>query len=589
MKSRLLIKLIFWGFLAILFLITLRLFQIQILLHKEYKGMGQSQYADLQVLQPNRGNIISSDGFVLAGTKSNYLLYAEPQKITNHFQFSEDLSKIIGEIRAFPYTAEASSSVKELFNIYYTRLTTAINSKLLWVALVRNITPEEKDVISSKKIEGIGFDEEPVRFYPEGSLASHVLGFVAGTEKGEKQGYFGIEGLFDGNLKGKAGRLVQERDALGNPILIGGFKKVDSIDGRDIILSINRSVQYIVEKNLKESVEKYDALSGSVIVMDPLTGEIISLANYPTYTPDKFLEEGDDVKPIEGARAKKELKNLAISDIYEPGSVIKPFTIGAAIDLKKINPNTTYIDSGPVRYSNYFIDNWNKVHLGEMNIIQLLQKSNNIGAAWVGHLVGVSDLSKYFENFGFGAKTGIDLAGEDTGTLRSDRLWTDIDVATASFGQGISATPLQVLNALNVYANGGNLITPKIVNKIVDGGHVIDIPNKIVRRVVSENTAQTMTDMLIDAVLGGESKFFNIKNYKIAGKTGTAQIPVDGKYDALKTNTTFIGYLATSKKFSMIVRLQEPKTSIYAAETAVPLWMRICSELIKYYGIAPDF
>jgi cell division protein FtsI/penicillin-binding protein 2 len=190
--------------------------------------------------------------------------------------------------------------------------------------------------------------------------------------------------------------------------------------------------------------------------------------------------------------------------------------------------------------------------------------------------------------FGLGSKTGIDLEGEDTGTIRDYKTWTDIDLATISFGQGISATPLQVLNAFNVFANGGVLYQPRIVHKIEDNGKEIDIPQRKIGRVISEKTAESMMGALVDAVSGGESKFYNIKTYDIAGKTGTAQIPLQGRYDPNKTNATFLGIMATSRRFSMIVKLNEPTTSTYAAETAVPLWMDIANDLIKYYGLPPD-
>jgi cell division protein FtsI/penicillin-binding protein 2 len=190
--------------------------------------------------------------------------------------------------------------------------------------------------------------------------------------------------------------------------------------------------------------------------------------------------------------------------------------------------------------------------------------------------------------FGLGTKTGIDLQGEDSGILHDYSSWTDIDLATASFGQGISATPLQVLNAFNVLANGGKYLRPRIVYRIVTDGKTVEIPVKQLRQVISKGTSDTITDMLIKTVDGGEAKFFNLKTYKIAGKTGTAQIPVGGKYDPSKTNATFVGYLSESRRFSMIVRLDKPVTSIYASETAVPLWMKITGDLVKYFGIAPD-
>lgn len=576
-------------FLAVCILLVVRLFTIQILDHVKYKALAYDQYWSSQVILTNRGAIYSSDGYPLAETQAAYLIYAEPEKIKDPVDTSDKLAQEIYEIYKKKYdilTKESTESEElkemktpeEVYESLKEKFFSSLSSNLIWVSLGQIVTPAEKDGIEKKGYTGIGFQQVPTRYYPEGVLASHVLGFVASGENGEPQGYYGIEGSLDGDLKGKSGRVREEKDALGVPILFGGYQKVAPIEGRDIYLTINRTVQYIVEKRLKEGVETYGAVGGNVIVMDPNTGEIIAMANYPTYDPAKFYLTGEKIQR----------KNLSISETYEPGSVIKPFTVSAAIDLKKVTPDTTYVDDGPKRYSDYVIDNWDGKHLGRMNIILLLQKSNNIGAAWVGHLVGAQKLSEYFKAFGFGEKTGVDLEGEDTGIIRDSKNWTDIDLATASFGQGISATPLQVLNAFNAIANGGYLLKPKIISKFIENGKTTNIPNKKIRKVISSETDKTMNELLIQAVSGGESKYFNLKNYVIAGKTGTAQIPVNGKYDANKSNTTFVGYLAGTKKFSMIIRLDRPSTSVYAAETAVPLWMQITEDLIKYYGIPPD-
>lgn len=569
-------------FFVVLGIFVCRLFVIQVLEHNKYKAMASDQYWNLQDIPARRGNILSSDGFLLATTQNHYLIYAEPQKILEKDKTAETLAKIITKFKA-----KDAKEAETMEPAYLERFKVIVGSNLVWAILEHNITPPQKEEIDALKLEGIGFEEEPVRYYPEGSLAAHVLGFVASDDKGVKTGYYGIEGRLDGDLRGKPGRVVEERDATGSPILVGGHTRVDPINGRDVVLTINRSVQYIVEKKLKEGVEKYDAASGSVIVMDPFTGDIVAMANYPTYDPANFT---DEVKETTQSPQRKTLErtNLAISETYEPGSVLKGLTISSAIDLKKITPQTTFEDNGPVYYSGYFIDNWDGKHYGTQNIIQLLQKSNNIGASWVGHQVGAKDLYKYFENFGLGVRGGLDLEGEDTGSLRDYNDWTDIDLANISFGQGVSATPLQVVNAFNAIANGGNLMQPKIISKIVDVNKTIDMPMKIVRRVISKETSNTMVDLLEQAVSGGESKYFNIKNYRVSGKTGTAQIPLNGKYSPDKTNATFVGFLTTSKKFSMIVRLDRPGTSTFAAETATPLWMQITDELVKYYGIAPD-
>ena len=428
-----------------------------------------------------------------------------------------------------------------------------------------------------------------MRFYPEGSLAAHILGYVADQGDGTKQGYYGIEGAFNGDLSGRPGKILEEKDALGLSVLTGGFTKVDPVDGKSIELTIDRTVQYIIEKKLKEGVEKYDAGDGVIIVMEPATGKILGMATYPAYEPQNMNFDEAIVGEKSGRKAR-EHRNLAISYLYEPGSVIKPLTVSSAIDLGKAVPETSYNDPGSAVYSGYTIRNWDGKALGPMTLITLLQKSNNIGAAWVGHLVGREALSSYFRKYGIGGLSGVALEGEEASPLRSDEEITDIDLATMSFGQGILATPLQVLNAFNVIANGGVLYQPQIVQKLIDTKSETVIEPKELGRVIKQETSDTMIDMLIKAVDGGESKYFNIKNYIVAGKTGTAQIALagGGGYDPNKTNATFVGFLPTSNKFSMIVKLREPQTNIYAAETAVPLWMETAGELARYYSIPPD-
>ena len=554
----------------------LKLFSIQVLGHAKYSNQANEQYWDRRELPAKRGSIYSSDGQLLAGTQTHYLLYGEPNNIDNKYEVAHELSEVLNNIK------KSGSEPADFYDFIYDSL----NKDLMWVPLARNLTPPQRDQILELDLDYIGFEDAPVRYYPEDSLAAHILGFVASNEAGEKVGYYGIEGALNEDLKGRSGRIMEETDAIGTPILVGSYERVAPVEGRDLVLTIDSAVQYLAEKKIKEGVEKYEAVSGSVIIMDPFTGAIIAMANYPTYEPDDFLsiEEVSEDPPY---RKNIEKRNLAIQQIYEPGSVIKPLTVAAAIDLKLLTPESTFEDNGPVWYDDYQINNWDGNHHGTQTIIQLLQKSNNIGAAWVGHQVGSKKLSQYFKDFGLGERTNIDLEGEDTGIIHDYKTWADIDLATAAFGQGISATPLQVLNAFNTLANGGFLLEPRIIKEIIEPNKTIDIPPKTIRRVISKDTSDTMVWMLEEAAAGGEAKYFVLKDYKIAGKTGTAQIPEEGKYSPDKTNATFVGFLSDPKTFSMIVKLEEPHTSTYAAETAVPLWMDLASELVVYYGVPP--
>ena len=583
------LNLVFIGFLIFFTFILVRLFQVQVMSHDKYSALAQEQYWDLRVIPAKRGDILSSDGHVLAGTQVYYLMYAEPQKVIDYHKLANDLANLLADIRfeIDPEDGDPVSSKSQMALEFFENMYNQLSLELLWVPLQRQLTPIEKEKIEDLEFEGIGFEEEPVRYYPEDTLAAHVLGFVASNEGGEKTGYFGIEGSLNEDLKGKPGRITEETDALGTPILIGGYKKIPPVEGRDAVLTIDRSVQYMVEKKIKEGVEHYGAASGSVIIMNPSTGEIIAMANYPTYSPGKYYIEEEPLEEFPH-RKNYEKINLAISQVYEPGSVMKPVTISAAINLGIVTPETTFEDNGPVWYSDYQIDNWDGKHHGTQTIIELLQKSNNIGAAWVGHQVGRDSLYTYFKNFGLGSKTSIDLEGEDAGILRDVDEWTDIDLATAAFGQGVSTTPLQLLNAFNVIANGGYLLEPRVIDRIISSDGETDIPTKNVRRVISKETSDTMVDLLEKAAEGGEAKYFMLNNYRVAGKTGTAQIPEGGKYSPNRTNATFVGFLAGSKEFSMIVKLEEPQESVYAAETAAPLWMDIAKELVKFYGLVPD-
>ena len=525
------VNVVYIFFISAFILVILRLFQIQVINHDDYRALAESQYSSQFEIPAKRGEILSSDGYVLAGAKSNYLLFAEPKRISDPYKVAFDLADILSSMRSsadsyendyeeneaygdsenndstnkdrFENSARSLKLTKsEMFEKYFKDFYNYVSSDRFWVPLMRDVTSEEKIKIEESGILGIGFEEYPVRYYPEGTLASHLLGFVGSTEGGEKVGYFGIEGRLNEDLKGRSGKVLEETDALGNSILMGEYKMVPPIQGRDIVLTINRSIQYMVEKKIREGVEKYGAYSGSAIVMNPFTGEIIALANYPTYDPANFNEEEKYNENL--GRKNIERKNLAISYTYEPGSIMKPMTVAAAVDLGLVGPNTTFVDSGPVVYSTHTIDNWDGKHYGVQTITQLLQKSNNIGAAWVGMQVGRDNLYKYLSDFGIGAVSGIDLEGEDTGILRPKDSWTDIDTANISFGQGVSTTPLQMLSAFNVIANGGFLMQPKIISKLIDENGEIEIPAKNIRRVISKETSDIMVDLLEKAAEGGK-------------------------------------------------------------------------------------
>ncbi|HHH14178.1 MAG TPA: penicillin-binding protein 2, partial [candidate division WWE3 bacterium] len=405
-------------------------------------------------------------------------------------------------------------------------------------------------------------------------------GFVGKDTNGNDKGYFGVEGYYDGDLRGVDGFIEQEVSAGGSPFLLGNSKRVTSLNGSSLELTIDRTLQAMAFEELKKGVEKYSADSGVAILVNSKTGEILFMVNYPTYNPleyGKYFKEDKDI-----------FINKAISSTYEPGSVIKALTMASALDLGLVTPETTMVDSGPVSYSGHLIDNWDKKHHGEISMTRILELSNNIGAAWVGSKVGSKNLYTYFNKFGFNKKLGVDLEGEESGFIRDYSEWQDIDLATASFGQGISATPLQVVMAFSAIANEGVLMKPYIVKKIINDKEVIDKKPVVLSRVIKPSTADSMVSMLTSAVAQGEAKFFVTKKYNVAGKTGTAQISEKGKYLEDATNATFVGFLPNYRNFVMLVKLERPKASVYASETAVPIWMNILEKTTAYLGLPPD-
>jgi cell division protein FtsI/penicillin-binding protein 2 len=535
--------------------ITARLFNLQILTSEKYKIQARQQHEGRFSIPASRGIIYSSDGFPLVANKTSWLLYGEPKKISN------------------PETA--ASSLKSIIDIDESKTADILKSDLFWVALKHHISQETREKIEALSLSGIGFEKESTRFYPENDLGKQFFGFVGSNEQGQDQGYFGLEGFYNDDLSGRAGYVLQEIGAFGEPILTGGYNKIPPLNGRDLVLTINRDIQFLLEKHLKSGVEKFGAESGTGIIMDPKTGAILAMADHPLQaTPSAFL-------------------NRAISETFEPGSVMKAVTMSAAINENAVKPQTTMLDSGPVVYSGHTVDNWNSKHHGEETMIEILQHSNNIGAAWVGHQLGSKKLRQYFIKFGFGEILRIDLEGESTGIVKPLNEWRDIDLATAAFGQGISVTPLQMLSALSTIANNGEYCQPYLVSSIrdsLDSDNSYNTQSKArKKRVLQKSKAGVIEEMLTAAVSGGEGKFAIIKNYKIAGKTGTAQIPVEGVYDPTKTNAAFMGFLPSSKKFAMLIRLEKPTASHWASETAEPLWMDIAQDLIHYYGIKPDY
>lgn len=546
---------------AILYLIVVaRLFYWQVIRAEEIKTIGLDQSTDSIKIQAKRGDISSSDLFPLATNTISYLLYSNPKVVKDKDSYAKQLSFALGK-------EEASVSA-------------LLSQNLFWVKLADNLTPEKKSQIENLKLEGVGFQQQSFRYYPEASMAAHLVGFAGRDSSGAPKGYFGLEGYYDEQLKGRDGRLYVVKDALGNEIL-NEVREEKKIDGRNLVLNIDRSVQYSADKRLKEGVEKYQAEGGSAIVMDSKTGKVLAMSSYPRFDSQKYYDF-----------PSSHYMNPVVSSLYEPGSTFKVLVMASAIDAGLVKPDTKCnICSGPVSIGGYNIKTWNDKYFPNATMTDVIQHSDNTGMVFVGQKLGLKRFIKYVKLFGMGESTGIDLQGETTGIVKDEDSWYQIDLATSSFGQGIDITPMQLVTAVNSIANGGNLMKPEVVSKILtDDGKTIEIKPEIKRRTVSEATAKVMAQMMVNAVENGEAKWTKIKNYKIAGKTGTAQIPISGHYDPHQTIASFVGFFpANDPKITMLVLVNRPKTSIYGAETAAPIFFSIARDLITYYNIPPSF
>lgn len=529
-----------------------------------------SQYKVSEVMTAPRGNILAPDGSFWVLRADAWLVFANPSQI-------KDDPKLIAEKLA-PYFIEDTSDRQKLLD-EIDRLTNLLSKKdSFWVPLKDKVNPDAKNEIEKMNFSGIGFQNEESRFYPEASSAAQLLGFVGKDDSGGDVGYFGLEGYYNLSLSGKSGFFGGEKDALGKPILLGSREQVAAIGGVDLLTSVDKRVQLILETKLKEGIEKYGAKGGSVVVMDPTTGSILGMASYPSFDPSKYWQYSDSV-----------FKNTIISDTYEPGSVFKPIVMAAGVDAGKVTPDTKCdICAAPLKVDKYFIETWNNEYHPDATMTDVIVNSDNVGMSFVGQKLGADALYDYLDKFGIGKTTGIDLQGEVAPKLRTKGTWNIVDLATASFGQGVAVTSIQMIRAIAAIANGGYLVTPHVVSGIQGEGWHEDVKNTSKVRVISKEAASDVAAMMAAAAQNGESKWAYIPGFRVAGKTGTAQIPISGHYDDQNTIASFVGFAPYDKpKFVMLVTLQKPQTSPWAAETAAPLWYSIAGELFAYLGIQP--
>lgn len=578
--------------------IILRLFVLQVFDHGFYSALAAGQHEIYQSLFPERGKIwmqeISAQDksgekklYPLATNQSLYLVYADPRKIKK----AEELA---GQLADIFYTKEQKDEDKDLTAEELEAAEKAEKEKLKEELLaklkkendpyepLRHGVPEsDVDRIKELKVEGLGFTEEDTRFYPEKNIGSHLLGFV-GVEGDKKVGQYGLEGYFEKELAGEQGFLASEKDVAGRWIPVSNRQWQKAEDGSDVVLTIDRNIQFFACEKLKEAVERHGADGGSVIIMDPNTGAIWAMCSYPDFDPNDYSKV-EDINIF---------NNPAIFNQYEPGSIFKAITIAAALDLGKITPTTTYNDEGQVQVDDRVIKNSDLVAHGEQTMTQVLDESLNTGAVFAVSQIGAEAFQKYVTDFGFGTKTGIELDFENDGNISSLNKKGKIWSATASFGQGISVTPIQVVAAFSAIANGGKLVKPYVVDEIQkSNGETVETKSKEIRQVISSRTSTLLGGMLVSVVENGHGKRAGVPGYYVAGKTGTAQVPKkDGAgYEADVTIGSFVGFAPVEDpKFVMLTKIDHPRDVVWAESSAAPLFGEIAKYVLNYLKVPPS-
>jgi len=625
---------------AIIFLLSgalvYKLFAIQIGQFDLYTALASSQHQVYSQLKPERGKIFLSEQinnqeklYPLATNKDFAMIYAVPKEISNPRELAEKLYQFFDEpnlVKGLSTPAATGTPVltttipliatatKETFiNEYLKKLDKpgdpyeSLNKKLDTEELLNlfaflastssapvkasDLELRNEEVVYKKtasttvkfSLPSFGFDLQKYRYYPEKEIGSHLLGFVSYGDE-ESRGRYGLEEFFNDDLFGKYGSLKSEKAGKSNTVIVNDREYVKPEAGADLILTVDRNIQFVACEKLKEAVKKHGADGGSVIILNPKTGAIIAMCSVPDFDPNNY-KEVDNIRVY---------NNPAIFDQYEPGSVFKVVTMSIAVDQNKVTPATTYKDEGqimingwpkPIRNSDFDT----KGGHGVVDMNTVLENSLNTGAIFAMRQAGPKVFADYVKNYGFGERSGIELGSESPGNI--DNLLKpkirEIDAATAAFGQGIAVTPLQMIMPYQAIANKGILMKPFIVKTIVrpDGKKEETIPKQI-RRVISARTADTMSAMLVNVVEKGHSSKAYIQGYYIGGKTGTAQIATAGGYLQNQYIHTFIGIAPIEDpSFVMLTKMDSPKDVTYAEGSVVPLWKDIADFMLKYYQV----
>jgi cell division protein FtsI (penicillin-binding protein 3) len=537
-----------------------RAFYIQIIPNDRLKTFQERQFKRVVTLQPTRGIILDRNKKELASSITAYSLFADPSIIERPKNTAIKLGSLLGK--------SANTIYKQISDE---------NKRFVWLG--RQMPKEIKDKITKLDIKGLGFVEESKRIYPNHNLLSQTLGFVGQ----EGQGLGGLEIKFNEELSGSQKKMLIQRDARGRPLLANGKLFNEQPDGSTLELTIDSELQYMLEQELKKSVQENEADSSVGVVMDARTNEVVAISSFPDFNPNEALDANPNAR-----------KNRAVSDPFEPGSTLKTFVVAGALRAGLLEPNTKfYCEKGSMKVADRIIKESSRDHKFEwLTVSEILAKSSNIGMVKIGFQLGAEKTKQALEDFGFGQKTGITLGGDSKGIVPPGP-WREVSLANISFGQGIATSAMQIANAYTAIANGGTLREPLLVKSIIDPvtGDKEEFEAKKVRQVLTEEQAKTMLLMLMGVTEDeGTAKNARVSGFPVAGKTGTAQKidPIKGGYMKGAYVSSFAGIIpAHNPRYVIYVAVDNPKKKYYGSEVAAPVFSKVAGYAVRRAGMSP--
>jgi cell division protein FtsI (penicillin-binding protein 3) len=532
-----------------------RLFYLQVVRHSAMVARAESQQLQTVEAPAKRGDIVDRNGRLLAYSVEAESLWADPSKVEDADETARAICGALDECTA--------GDRRDLVQ--------ALRRKGRFAYLVRKLSPSAEQRLKALQLPGVGFLKESRRFYPNKEMLAHVLGYV-GTEN---QGLGGLESRYDSQVRGRPGKVIVETDAHQRPV--SSRVEREATSGASLELTIDQYLQNIAERELRAGVLDNRAVGGSALIMDPFTGEILALANYPSFNPNIYARSPDHVR-----------RNRATQELYEPGSTFKIVTASAALEEHVIDADDP-VDCAPgvITFGSRAIRD---VHsYGVLPFSEVIAKSSNVGAIRVGLRLGPERLGRYVNRFGFGHPIGPDFSGESPGIVWNPADLNPSALASVAIGYQVAVTPLQMAAAVSSIANGGTLVQPRIVRAFVKDGRRTEVASKSLRRTVSERTALELTAMMEGVIEYGTAKAAQIEGYTIAGKTGTAQKLVNGRYSQSDYNASFVGFLPSRKpQLTIIVVIDSPRAhGYYGGAVAAPVFKRIAEASLRHLGIAP--